>query len=79
MLLRQFLMTEMLMMMVMMAKVLAERIEQNLEGMSKQLAKEVSGLKDVQKMQQVTMINDKQDDVEDEAIFTALPFHMHVN
>ena len=34
-------------------KVLAERIEQNLEGMSKQLSKEVLGLKDVQKLQQV--------------------------
>ena len=34
-------------------KVLAERIEQNLESMSKQLSKEVLGLKDVQKLQQV--------------------------
>ena len=37
-------------------KVLAERIEQNLEGMSKQLSKEVLGLKDVQKLQQVNMM-----------------------
>ena len=36
-----------------MRKVLAERIEQNLEGMSKQLAKEVVGLEEVQKLQQV--------------------------
>ena len=39
-------------------KVLAERIEQNLEGMSKQLSKEVLGLKDVQKLQQVKMMTD---------------------
>ena len=39
-------------------KVLAERIEQNLEGMSKQLSKEVLGLKDVQKLQQVNMMTD---------------------
>ena len=36
-----------------MRKVLAERIEQNLEGMSNQLAKEVVGLEEVQKLQQV--------------------------
>ena len=35
---------------------LAERIEQNLEGMSKQLSKEVLGLVEVQKLQQVTMM-----------------------
>ena len=41
---------------MMMTKVLAERIEQNLEGMSKQLSKEVLGLVEVQKLQQVTMM-----------------------
>ena len=39
-------------------KVLAERIEQNLEGMSKQLAEEVLGLEEVQKLQQVNTDND---------------------
>lgn len=38
-----------------MRQVLAERIEQNLEGMSKQLAKEVVGLEEVQKLQQVRL------------------------
>ena len=42
---------------MMVTKVLAERIEQNLEGMSKQLAKEVVGLEEVQKLQQVTNSN----------------------
>ena len=41
----------------MMTKVLAERIEENLEGMEKQLAKEVVGLEEVQKLQQVTTVN----------------------
>ena len=45
-----------MMIMIMMPKVLAERIEQNLEGMSKQLAKEVSTLEEVQKLQQVTIL-----------------------
>ena len=40
----------------MMTKVLAERIEENLEGMEKQLAKEVVGLEEVQKLQQVTTV-----------------------
>ena len=39
-----------------MTKVLAERIEENLEGMEKQLVKEVVGLEEVQKLQQVTMV-----------------------
>ena len=47
-------MTMPLLFLMMMIKVLAERIEQNLEGMSKQLAKEVVGLEEVQKLQQVT-------------------------
>ena len=42
--------------MMMMPKVLAERIEQNLEGMSKQLSREVFSLEEVQKLQQVTMM-----------------------
>ena len=46
-----------LLFLMMMTKVLAERIEQNLEGMSKQLAKEVVGLEEVQKLQQVTNSN----------------------
>ena len=49
-----------------MRKVLAERIEQNLEGMSKQLAKEVVGLDEVQKLQQVTNndFSDNDDEME---------------
>ena len=45
-----------------MPKVLAERIEQNLEGMSKQLAKEVLGLEEVQKLQQVHNTDNDNDD-----------------
>ena len=45
-----------------MIKVLAERIEQNLEGMSKQLAKEVVGLEEVQKLQQVHNTDNDNDD-----------------
>ena len=41
---------------IMTTKVLAERIEENLEGMEKQLAKEVVGLEEVQKLQQVTTV-----------------------
>ena len=41
---------------IMMTKVLAERIEENLEGMEKQLAKEGVGLEEVQKLQQVTTV-----------------------
>lgn len=48
--------TMMMILTMMMPKVLAERIEQNLEGMSKQLAKEVSTLEEVQKLQQVTIL-----------------------